>query len=194
MLQATWKVCSRVQFSRYCILLVYEIYFSLIQFFKIVTAKHTRSVVHCLEKTDVVWFLTICHVSSDLTGLLNSAGILSKESECLTPPTSDKGSMGSPSDIDSDSNPPSPLSPDDLYTSGKRQRFVELGRGSDCGISECFYWSTVAKNGGGFLKFDCGKGHANPETTSFQNISRGLLKNYAKVWFLGIQLNLEPNM
>ena len=37
--------------------------------------------------------------------------------------------MGSPSDIDSDSNPPSPLSPDDLYTSGKRQRFVEFGRG-----------------------------------------------------------------
>ena len=108
--------------------------------------------MHCLEKVDGVWFLTICHVvSSDLTGLLNSAGILSKESECLTPPTSDKGSMGSPSDIDSDSNPPSPLSPDDLYTSGKRQRFVESGRGSG-GISEYFYWSTVAKNGGGLYE------------------------------------------
>ena len=76
--------------------------------------------------------------------------------------------MGSPSDIDSDSNPPSPLSPDDLYTSGKRQRFVESGRGSGWRIvafRNIFIGVQLQKMVVVYMKFDCGKGQANSEIT-----------------------------
>ena len=56
----------------------------------------------------------------DLTGLLNAAA--TKEPDCLTPPSSDKGSVGSPSDVDSDSNPPSPICQEEVYVSGKLEQ------------------------------------------------------------------------
>jgi len=61
-------------------------------------------------------YVRMCDVCPDIAGLLNVAA--TKEPDCLTPPSSDKGSIGSPSDVDSDSNPPSPICQEEVY-SGK---------------------------------------------------------------------------